>query len=589
MTQAGERRPAGRFWPWLLPPVAVGAFLRLFRLGPQLLLYDELHAPRTLVELDLAEILTRYLPADNSIPLTALFELLAENGVALSELHLRLPSIVAGLLSLVVVPVAVGRRLGREAGLWAAWLVAISPPLIFYSRLARSYMPVVLLVFVAAMAFERWWRTGSVRSAVGYVLAGAAAAWTHLGAAPIVAAPFLWAAGVKAARPRQGRGLGAIALLGVGFVAGFAAFLLPAWESFTGLLDEKSGAARPTPSNLLQALQLQAGGAEGWAAALFWVAAAFGLGVLLARRPGFGGLTATLVVTNLAALLAAAPYGVEAPTILSRYLLVGLPFVLAWAAAGLAAAGRAVEREPTAARRRIGRLAVAATVPLLVAGGPLVDPRLLHSSFLTHDDFVAFAAPPPRMVSPDLVPAFYRRLAAEPGDGAVIEAPSLPTWVWQTQLRIYQDVHRRRVLLAPAEQGLFVDQLAFANFVQPEAAAFLAAPARWLVLHRKSAWELDRVDLGDTVGLPVWPELRAISRRGARRLGGHLERLWGPPDHADEVILVWDLDRVRASRSQDAARGVAAARRTSGTPARRRLARDALGPARERQPSARGG
>ena len=55
-------------------------------------------------------------------------------------------------------------------------------------------------------------------------------------------------------------------------------------------------------------------------------------------------------------------------------------------------------------------------------------------------------------------------------------------------------------------------------------------------------------DLGDTVGLPVWPELRAISRRGARRLGGHLGRLWGPPDHADEVIEVWDLERLRASR-----------------------------------------
>ncbi|HEX6203529.1 MAG TPA: glycosyltransferase family 39 protein, partial [Thermoanaerobaculia bacterium] len=330
------RSDSGWSW-WLLPPVALGAFLRLFRLGPQLLLYDELHAPRTLVELDLPEILTTYLPSDNSIPLTALYELLVENGVALSELHLRLPAIVAGLLSLVVVPGAVGRRLGRQAGLWAAWLVAISPALIFYSRLARSYMPVVLLVFVAAMAFERWWRTGSVRAAAGSVIAGAAAAWTHLGAGPIVAAPFLWAAAAKAARPRQGRSLGAIALLGLGLAAGFAAFLLPAWESFTALLGDKSGAARPTAANLVQALELQAGAAEGWAAAVFWVGAALGLGVLLRRRPAFGSLTATLVAANLAALLVTAPFGVEAPMILSRYLLVGLPFVLAWAAAGLAA------------------------------------------------------------------------------------------------------------------------------------------------------------------------------------------------------------------------------------------------------------
>ena len=62
---AGERRGLGRDWLWLLPPIAAGAFLRLFRLGPQLLLYDELHAPRTVVRLALPEILTRYLPSDN--------------------------------------------------------------------------------------------------------------------------------------------------------------------------------------------------------------------------------------------------------------------------------------------------------------------------------------------------------------------------------------------------------------------------------------------------------------------------------------------------------------------------------------------
>jgi hypothetical protein len=121
----------------------------------------------------------------------------------------------------------------------------------------------------------------------------------------------------------------------------------------------------------------------------------------------------------------------------------------------------------------------------------------------------------------------------------------LPTWVWQTHLRIYQDLHRRRVLLAPAELALFREELDLANYVEPRPSALLAAPARWLVLHRKSAWELDRVALVDTVGLPLSPAMRRMSRHMARRLGGHLRRHWGPPDHADDVLLVWDLDRVR--------------------------------------------
>jgi hypothetical protein len=565
--QFPARAQLGGGWVWLLPPIAVGAFLRLFRLGPQLLLYDELHAPRTVGELDFPEILTTYREADNSIPLTALYELLVEQGVALGELHLRLPAIVAGLLALVVIPIALWRRLGRPAGIAAAWLVAISPGLVFYSRLARSYMPVVLLVFVAAMAFERWWRTGSARSGAGYVVAAAAAAWLHLGAGPIVAAPFLWAAGAKAVRPRQGRSLLAIGLLGLGLAAGLAAFLVPAWESFTALLAEKSGSGRPGAAAVVDVLHLQAGAARPFAALVFWAAALLGLAVLLRRLPAFASFTLVLAAANLATLLVTAPYGVAHPVILNRYLLVGLPFVLAWAAAGLAAAWEAAAAGPQGSpwsrrftlRRRAVRVAVAAALPLLVVGGPLLDRRLLHSTFLTHDDFIAFASPAPAMVSPETVPLFYRRLAAAPGDEAVIEAPSLPTWVWQTHLRIYQDIHRRRVLMAPAELSFFEADFDLDNYVEPEPAILLAAPARWLVLHRKSAWELDRVDLGYAVGLPLAPEMRQFSRHMARRLGGHLHRHWGPPDYADDLLLVWDLERLRRRSGAGAGSGAAGA------------------------------
>jgi hypothetical protein len=119
--------------------------------------------------------------------------------------------------------------------------------------------------------------------------------------------------------------------------------------------------------------------------------------------------------------------------------------------------------------------------------------------------------------------------------------------VWQTHLRIYQDVHRRRVLLAPTEPAVFRDEMAFANYIEPKAETLLAAPARWLVLHRKSAWELDRVDVGGTVGLPLRPEIRLHSRRTSRRLGRALRTRWGPPDYADELLLAWDLERVRRS------------------------------------------
>ena len=564
----GERGPARhppqRDWLWLLPPVLVGAFVRLFRLGPQLLLYDELHLLRAIDALDLGEILTTYLPSDSSIPLTALYEALVERGVALSELHLRLPSLAAGLLALVVVPAMLRPRLGPRAAIAAAWLVAISPALVAYSRIARTYMPVALLVFVAAMAFERWWRTGSRGAATGYVLAGAAAVWLHLGAAPIVTAPFVWAAGAKAvawtsaARGAPGRRMVEIVLLGVALAAAFAAFLVPAWESFVALLADKSGGIPPGGTTIGQALLLQAGVARGpllgAGAALFALLAAGGLGVLLRQRPALATLTLTMVVVNLAVLLVTAPFGTTNPLVLGRYLLVGLPLVLCWPAAGLAALWRAAGgwSRPAArpGARRAARAAVAAIVPLLVLAGPFDDRRLLYSDFLTDNDLVAFAVPLPRMASPELVPRFYRRLAAEGPGGAVIEAPGLPTWMLLSHLRIYQDVHRRRVLLAPAERTFASLDLDLANYVEPSAGDFLAAPARWLVLHRKSPWELDRVAHADGVGLPTDRPMREMAWRQSRRLRRQLRWEWGPPDHTDDVLVVYDLDRVRRERGR---------------------------------------
>lgn len=544
-------------WGWLLPPVAVGAFLRLFRLGPQLLIYDELHAPRTAMALDMAEILTSYLPSDNSIPLTALFEFLVEWGIELTELHLRLPSIIAGLLTLVAIPVAVAWRLDTRTARWAAWLTAISPGLVFYSRIARSYMPVVLLAFLAVIALEHWWRSGRLRSAAAYVASAALATWLHLVAAPFVAAPFLWAGGAKLARPRVGRSLGAIALVGLALAAGFAAFLLPAWQSFVELLAGKSGSGRPAPRVIPHVLALQAGAAEPWAVVLFWALAVVGLATLFTRRPGFAALTVVPPAANLAALLTVAPFGIVDALILNRYLLVGLPMALVWAAVGLERAAAAAEDWWARAaatggwigRVGGGRVAVAVAVPLLVLGGPFLDPQLLDSSFLTHDDFVDFVRPSSRPAKPELVPGFYRQLAASPGDEPIIEATSLPTWVWQSHISAAQRIHRRRVLLSPAEPGLFVPGLAFGNFVEPKPEELLAAPAGWLVLHRKSAWELDRTAKGDTIGFPLLPEMRQLSRRMARRLGGDLERRWGPPDYADEVLLVWDLERLRRERA----------------------------------------
>ena len=69
--------------------------------------------------------------------------------VGWSELWLRLPSLLAGVASLIVLPVASRRWLGLRAQSTFCGLLAVSPILIYYSRYSRPYAVVVLLTFLA--------------------------------------------------------------------------------------------------------------------------------------------------------------------------------------------------------------------------------------------------------------------------------------------------------------------------------------------------------------------------------------------------------------------------------------------------------
>src|SRR6185436_3055996 len=182
-----------------------------------------------------------YSLADHSLPLTALYRWLLDHGVPLSELAFRLPSLLCGALALVVFPYTVTGRVPRQAVLLFAWLGAISPGLVLYSRIARSYLPMVLCGFVAVLAFESWWRTRSWKWGGAYVLSGALAVWLHLGAAPFVAAPFLFALGDLFTRAgERWERVGGLAVLATALALACSTFLLPARASLERLVAKKS-------------------------------------------------------------------------------------------------------------------------------------------------------------------------------------------------------------------------------------------------------------------------------------------------------------------------------------------------------------
>jgi hypothetical protein len=558
--------PGAGFWLSWLGAFAAGAFLRLYRLTPQVLLGDEIHLVRAVASRPLPEILYTFGVTDVCQPVAGLLRWLSDRGVPLSEAHFRTPFVVAGLLLLAIFP-WLARRASIPAGaspsvglaaLLFPWWLALSPQLALYGRIARSYTPSALLAGLAAAAFFCWWRGRRPRHAAAYAVLGALAVWFHLLTAVFVAAPLAFAGlhrVVSRVRARRREGMredrpGWLALAGVGalLAAGLLCLLVPAWDSLSQLLAEKQGKSDLRAESVLGAASILAGTGQPVLVALFWVAALAGLVVLFRRDRDAALFGAFLAAAHLAALLVTLPFGIAHPLIFARYLIPVLPVILLWVAHAFSWGPR-----PWAART--GMAAGGVLLALLLAAGPFTEPRFRTSSFVHHEDFLSFHLPLPTLPE-GAVPRFYRevdRLEGADADGGapILELPAYP----EGQNRAYhqyQDRHRREVVLATSDPGLNDTRFEFHNRARPLPADLLESRARWLVVHLDLESEELAVELPEGVPL-LWRQRQKNLSEHFRKMGAgfpaRVAPVLGPPDHAYARVLVWDLDRIRRQRS----------------------------------------
>jgi hypothetical protein len=558
--------------------LVAGVVLRWWGLAAQILGGDELHALRAALSLRMPAILTTYQLADSCIPLTALDRLLLDHGVALDEAWVRLPVLASGLAALVAIPALARRHLEPAARplLWA--LVAVSPLLVLYSRIARPYMPATLLSFAAVMAFAAWWlpesdlltseskpagrRRGAALAAGAYVVLGALALWFHLGAVPLVVAPLLFAGcelGLDAARRRgldpsprhSGRGLepsprhrGWRGLLATaaGLAGACALFLVPAAPSLARLVAAKRQAQSVPAAVWGGVLRLQAGTGQWVPALLFWAAAVVGAATLVRRRPRLGAYLLVLAMAQPLGILVLSPLGLTRVQVLDRYLLPALPLLLVWAAAGLA---RPWWPRQQALGRRGQRAAAAGLVLVWVTAGPFAGADFRASSFMHHNDLVAFALPH-AVAPPDELPRPYLALGGPPGS-AVVELPWPPVWDFGRAFYAYQAVHGLRVLVAPPGGALSPGRLRLRNWTSGDPAALLAGGARYVAVHRDLPAEEDRLLLPSGPPAPrrMPPAVAAGLRAAGEAAAARLTAAWGPPALSGGGVLVWDLARLR--------------------------------------------
>lgn len=516
----------------------VGVWLRWDQLLVQIPADDEWHALRVVKHEDWWSIFTHFGVSDYSIPLALYYELLS-NTIGIDELGLRLPMLVAGLASLVVLPKLVQPLVGARAAYGFSLLMAVSPILVYFSRYARPYMPATLAAFTALVAAWRWREEGGRGWAVTYAVCAVLAAWMLPVYGPLVLAPWVWLFGESLIRrSRAPHAPGSVLALGVGIGVVLAALLGPALVNDLGSLTGKMSEGRTiNPRTLRQVADLFTGSPDSLPRAAVLVAAVAGGLVMLKRAPALMGFLFFAFGLQVLSLFVANPDKVHAGNTLARYVLPMQPLILLGVAVLLGELDRLLSA---------GRLP--ATVPLLsglaaftlLVAGPQGDVLRRPNNFTNHawhqyaysaedrEGIRVYWGTHRKQHAP-----FYDQLAEhEPGSLSVLEAPWHYPW-HRIKMREMQAIHRQHVTvgfvgmeLNPQNELPLGDQFRFSSFVDVgDHEAVVARGFDYVIFHNDLTRELKK-----SGPLPKIP------------LGDHLERYterFGAPVYEDKRLTVF--------------------------------------------------
>jgi len=345
-----------------------GALLRLHGLDAQSLWSDELSSWQQSHQVSLADVIERGVRPTPYPPGYPVLLYAVERFVGESEIALRLPSAIAGILTIAAIFALAARLYSRREAAIAAILLACSYQPVYYSQEARAYS---LLLLFAVLSSDFWFRVQARLEAgeavplptqLGYVACASGALYLHHFGLLLVAVQLATLCALHAMRPRALARASGLALA-------VAATYLP-WVPY--LIEDFRTAPHYLPAPGWHSLVdfwcflfFDTSGTLPWfVAALFAVAAA--RGVALRERRESADLRRRLTSpTSLLILWWVVPFALAylrsataVPILNSRNLIISLPPALILLARAFTF---------TLSQLRLQALAVAATVGVLIA------------------------------------------------------------------------------------------------------------------------------------------------------------------------------------------------------------------------------
>lgn len=515
-----------------------GAWLRYYQLGLQILVEDEWHALHKILHSGFADIYQSFGRSDHSIPLALYDRWLMLHG-GLTEWTMRMPMFASGIALLAVAPLLIGRDSDRATrALWAG-LLAVSPLLVYFSKIARPYSITVLAVFIAVIAVRRWWRHGGTGLAIGYVAGASTAAWLHPVTLGFTLLPLSYFGVLSLRFLRQDR-LPLLRLAGIAtaLLLVLAATVGPPLYHDWDAMAAKTGEHAITVDSVYRSGLMLAGTSSPVVLVVVAALGAYGAIVLWRRDRERVRFFALLIAGYWVLLAVSGATWIEHPLVQARYLLIVLPFLLFAMATGAIALAR--------------RTAWPAAIPIMVVSLPLVLLALgpLPRSFYYPNQFLGHARfqydydeaknPYVTQAPKETLPAFYGELAQRPpASVTLIETP----WNLESQfnpLPFYQQHHRQLIKVGmvngvcgersfgeypESERGLHMRHVAHLSAVL----AGKRYGADYLVVHR-TPWTI-------APGVPPtqWPDIEACLPLIRARLGA--------PSYSDGRIVVFPLSR----------------------------------------------
>jgi len=519
--------------------LVIGAYLRTSQFKMQVLLDDEWHAVHQLLSGKApAELFLTLGLADYSVPLGIFYYWLSRFS-GLTEFSMRLPMLLASLISLITFVAYVWRRFPPTTTLFFTIFLAISPMQTIYAHTARPYAITLLLSYAALYFFYQYWHSPKDRwiAGLGYVACAGLCLWLHLITGPFLIAPFVLEA-VRALHQRNWSAFPGLVYLGLPATTLMLCLVLPPLITDYQALTSKSGLAEIGWDTAFGVWHIWLG--SGSASVIL------GLGCLAIL-----GLPATLrqhrllqaallgVVLTLALVLASQPVWVQHPLTMGRYLLSFIPFLTLAIASGITVLVTWSSALRLATLAGVGALMIAYIAsnpswPLAIRPNSQMTHSLYQFDFRVGHNKVEDYQQKHLGFSP-----FWAQLAAEPNDSLRIAvAPfhfetynwGAPSWERYSNQRVFPAyltgycVPKRfgevpRNSLYRFSNVYYLDQLNDTTISRPD----------WVVYTRPFTGYSNGLD--DQL---VGGETKHCLKRLRKQLGN--------PDYEDEVLLAWKLD-----------------------------------------------